>query len=130
MKCVLLVDDDHDFHFLCEMIIKRSDDQMQLLQAFDGIEALDLLRDGNVKPDVILLDINMPRMNGHEFLEAYEKIAPGVIPVIAMLTSSDQDHDRDKAFRYSFVKDYLVKPFSKNHLDKLKSIVASVAAAG
>lgn len=123
MQTILLVDDDECFHFLCEAVIKRSGEDITLLQAYDGVEALEMLRDVANMPDLILLDINMPRMNGHEFLAAYEGFHPGKIPVVAMLTSSDQQEDRRNALSYEFVKDYLLKPFDKDDIQRLKALV-------
>jgi len=60
-----------------------------VLQAYDGQEALEVLKDLDTQPDVIFLDINMPRMNGHEFLEEYSKWDKCSV-VIIMLTSSDK----------------------------------------
>ena len=122
MKKVMIIDDDESFHFLCEMLFKRHDESITVLRAYDGEEALEALRDETVLPDLILLDINMPRMNGHEFLAAYAERTPSEIPIVAMLTSSDQDSDRTNALSYKFVKNYLLKPLRKSDLDSLKQI--------
>lgn len=123
MQTILVIDDDECFHFLCEVAFKKSGENVTLLQAFDGVEALELLRDPTTTmPDVILLDINMPRMNGHEFLAAYAEIHPGVIPIVAMLTSSDQQRDRQDALKYDFVKDYLLKPLSVEDIPRLRVV--------
>jgi CheY-like chemotaxis protein len=74
-------------------------------------------------PSLILLDINMPAMNGFEFLEAYQsllttqKIYPS--PTVIMFTSSEEENDKEKAMRFPFVKDYLVKPLSPEKVNKL-----------
>lgn len=129
MQTILLVDDDECFQFLCERVIKRSGENITLLKAYDGLEALELLQDGGAKPDLILLDINMPRMNGHEFLAKYSEAAPGEIPIVAMLTSSDQQRDRDSAMQYQFVKDYLVKPFQLEDIERLKGVFSDLQTA-
>lgn len=123
MLTILVVDDDSDFQFLCKLTIKRSGLPIQIVEALDGQQALDLLTIDHVEVDLILLDINMPRMSGHEFLEAYAAIEPNEIPVVAMLTSSDQSEDREKAISYPFVKDYLVKPLKKDKLVQLAELV-------
>lgn len=127
MYKILVVDDDDSFHFLCKMVFKRSGEPCQLIEAFDGIQALEILQAGDPLPDLILLDINMPRMNGHQFLEQYAKLASGDIPIVAMLTSSEQQRDRQNAMRYSFVRDYLLKPLCKEHVLKLKNIYHEIA---
>ena len=126
MRKIFVVDDDDSFHFLCERMFKRSGEDIEMRSAFDGVEALELLKSGTYLPDVILLDINMPRMNGHEFLAAYKTLGHGPVPIVAMLTSSDQDADREKALGYPFVRDFLVKPLRKENIEKLKAVYAEV----
>lgn len=123
MRSILSVDDSDSYHFLAEFVIKQLNDKITVYKAYDGQEALDLLSQKVIKPDVILLDINMPGMNGHEFLAAYSQIHDKEIPIVAMLTSSDQIEDKENAAKYSFVKDYLVKPLQAEHLQKLEKIV-------
>ncbi|MEQ8209005.1 MAG: response regulator [Lacipirellulaceae bacterium] len=120
MKTVLVVDDDEVFHYLCERVFAKTRCDYELLSAFDGVEALEVLEKAETPPDVILLDINMPRMNGHEFLKEYSKFCPSEIPVVAMLTSSDQKEDRVNAMSYQFVKDYLLKPIREEDIERLK----------
>jgi CheY-like chemotaxis protein len=122
MKSVLLIEDDETFHYLCKRAFKNQEPPVELMIAFDGVEALELLEEKSQTPDLILVDINMPRMNGHEFLEEYSKRSPGSIPVVAMLSSSEDQRDRDKAMKYDFVQDYLVKPLVSKHMDHLREI--------
>ena len=126
MKKVLVIDDDDCFHFLCERVFKRSGEDIEMKSVFDGVEALDLLKSGDYQPDLMLLDINMPRMNGHEFLAEYKKMSFGQVPIVAMLTSSDQEADRDNAMDYPFVRDYLLKPLRKENITTLKTVFAEV----
>ena len=128
MQKVLVIDDDDSFHFLCKRVFERSGEDIEMKSAYDGVEALELLKSGEYKPDVMLLDINMPRMNGHEFLEAYQSLSFGRIPIVAMLTSSDQEEDRERVLSYSFVRDYLTKPLRKENITTLKQVLAEVQA--
>ncbi len=129
MRTVLVIDDDECFQFLCEILFKRSEEECEVLQARDGVEALELLESLDKTPDLILLDINMPRMNGHEFLAAYAQSLPQETPVVAMLTSSEQEQDRENAMTYSFVKDYLLKPLRKSDIGKLMETARRYAEA-
>ena len=115
MRSVLLVEDD----FFDTMTVKKSFEkfnvQHRLYTAFNGLEALDLLRGQNdveairPLPDVILLDLNMPKMNGHEFLAEIRKDpALANIPVF-IITTSAMDVDRLNAQHLS-VSGYILKP--------------------
>ena len=129
MKTILIIEDDDAFHFLCEMAFRRSGRQIKLLKALDGVEALEILEAAETGPDLILVDINMPRMNGLEFLAQYAQRGGGQIPVVAMLTSSDQARDRQQAMSYEFVRDYLIKPLTHENIERLEAIFEDLVAA-
>ena len=109
MNSVMIVDDSESDQFLSKIIIEKFNPDIKVLQASDGQEALEILADLPKQPDVIFLDINMPRINGHEFLDKYETWEEQVAIVI-MLTSSDQERDKDKSMSYICVKNYFTKP--------------------
>ncbi|MEW9616114.1 response regulator [Shinella sp. S4-D37] len=111
---ILVVDDDENDQFICEYIIRKYDPSIRILKAFDGAQALDILH--RETPDAIILDINMPVMNGFEFLDRYAEEFEVHAPVVAMLTSSHLGKDRERAMRYSFVKSYFEKPLQSDHL--------------
>lgn len=123
---VLVVEDSEPDQFLCKVMLERFDPDINVMQAYDGQEALDFLAGaGERQPDLIFLDINMPGMDGYEFLEKYCGKKSDVIPVdkradIVMLTSSSFAGDRERSLSYDCVKDYLMKPFT---VDKIKSVV-------
>ncbi|MCJ8053275.1 response regulator [Shinella curvata] len=112
---ILVVDDDENDQFICEYTIRKFDPSIRVLKAFDGTEALDILRNEEI-PDAIILDINMPVMNGFEFLDRYAEEFEQHAPVVAMLTSSHLGKDRERAMQYSFVKSYFEKPLQSDHL--------------
>lgn len=107
---VLLVEDN----MVDVMGIKRAFSQAKLnnpiVVASDGREALDKLRDGNSisKPYLILLDLNMPRMNGIEFLKEIRNDPALRSTVVFVLTTSSAAEDRNKAYGYN-VAGYIVK---------------------
>lgn len=85
-----------------------------ITQASNGLEALDILERG-FKPDLILLDVMMPRMTGYEVCQKIrEKFLPSELPIV-MLTAKNQTSDLVEGF-ISGANDYLAKPFSKNEL--------------
>ena len=106
---LLIVDDDD----IDAMALKRALHKLKLLnplyRARDGIEALELLRTGKIpKPFIVLLDINMPRMNGLEFLEALRADPELTHAVVFVLTTSKSDEDIMAAYR-EHVAGYLLK---------------------
>jgi CheY-like chemotaxis protein len=108
---ILLVEDDQ----IDQMNVKRAFERNKIMNplyiAENGLEALEMLRDGRVPDErrLILLDLNMPKMNGIEFLRslrADEKL--NHTPVVVLTTSNDE---QDKVNAYDFnVAGYLLKP--------------------
>jgi two-component system chemotaxis response regulator CheY len=110
-KKIITVDDSPSVRKMVEFSLKTKGYEMG--SAGDGIEALELMRQEPF--DAVILDVNMPRMNGLEFLENIkndENLA--AIPVI-MLTTEGQDEDRDKAMALGATA-YIVKPFKPTQL--------------
>jgi CheY-like chemotaxis protein len=123
---ILHVEDDEVDAMVMQRALKKTDLNYKLFHAKNGIEALDLLRGGNGKekivprPNVILLDLNMPQMNGHEFLKELRS-DPELKPISVYVMSTSND-DRDRLGAYSQnVAGYIVKPLS------LESYVEAIA---
>ena len=113
-KKILTVDDSPSVRKMVEFSLKSKGYTMG--SAGDGQEALELLTQESF--DAIILDVNMPRMNGLEFLEKrLENDNIATIPVI-MLTTEGQDEDRDKAISLGATA-YIVKPFKPTQLLEL-----------
>jgi len=122
MKKILIIDDDPADQFLNQMLLSEHFPEIEVLVAFDGEEALEILNNEADAPDLILLDINMPRMNGHEFLIKYSENNQKLTPVIVMLTSSDQGIDKEKSSTFNCVKEYLAKPLSVEKIGNLSTL--------
>lgn len=91
---ILLVDDDRDDQDIFVLALGEVAPSFNCVTAKDGIEALEKLRRGEVEPDCIFLDLNMPRMNGKQCLEEIKKEASlNKIPIVIYTTSSES---RDK----------------------------------
>lgn len=117
---ILLVDDDDMDQYIGRHVISRKWPACKLSIAHNGEDAIEVLSTlQEDPPDLILLDVNMPRMNGHEFLAAWYADKGIAVPVVIMLSSSEQSADRDNASRYSCVRDYLVKPLSDTALEAM-----------
>lgn len=110
---ILIVDDSPSVRHMTSKVIKGAG--WQILTAKDGLDAMEQLKSADTLPAVILSDIEMPRMNGYEFvaaLQEYENFAK--IPVI-MITSRNADKHRDKAFETG-IAEYLTKPYEDREL--------------
>jgi CheY-like chemotaxis protein len=109
-KPILLVEDD----YVDVMTVKRALGEINLLNdlvvAENGEQALEYLEDSsNERPGIILLDLNMPRMNGIEFLQIVKNHEQHKIIPIIVLTTSSQEKDRVESFKMS-VAGYMTKP--------------------
>lgn len=119
----LIVEDNELDMEKIERSLAKLDIRNPVVRAFDGIEALDILRGENgaeqiQPPFVVLLDLNMPRMNGIELLaeiRADRTLAP--TPVF-VLTTSDRSADVERAFQYN-VAGYIVKPLDRSAMTEV-----------
>lgn len=115
---VLLVDDDKSMNFLSEEILRFMNAAKEIQVAEDGWSACQLL-DGQQCPDLIFLDIRMPRMDGFDFLEKMKKSGICKHVKVVMLTSSVRKEDQEKAMNYSHVIQYCEKPLTEEIIAKL-----------
>lgn len=120
---VLLVDDDTTNNFLSALTLRKADAAAQLFEVGNGYEALELVKKEAL--DFILLDVNMPVMDGFLFLEALQQLkgTPGfTVPTVVLLTTSESYLGSDKALQYPIVKGFLTKPLTKDHVSFLLSL--------
>ena len=122
---IILIDDDKFTNFYNEIILKNADAANEILSFQDARLALKYLKEEDGKADIIFLDINMPVMNGWEFLEEYEKLTQAKNTVI-MLTSSVNQDDESKAKQNRLVNRFINKPLTEQALeDILKEVISS-----
>lgn len=123
---VLILDDDDVSNFIYKKIIESSGIANNIITFQKGRLALEYLED-KVKskeafPDMIFIDINMPVMNGWDFLDEYqEKVASNIdkFVFISMLSSSVYKEDIQKAKGYEVVNEYISKPLTQESVTKL-----------
>ena len=115
------MDDSHAFNFLTRIALTDSGLNCEIDEVLEGQSALRYIAESAECPDIILLDINMPVMDGLQFLEEFEKIAsPNHGPVkIVMLTTSINPIDIEKANKGKFVSQFLNKPLTQAHLETI-----------
>jgi CheY-like chemotaxis protein len=127
LGCVMLIDDDPDDNFFHVRTIKKLGIAEKIVTTENGEEALAYLRNQGETPELIslpeliFLDINMPRMNGWEFIAAYEQLPleqqGGLI--LIMLTNSENPEDLRRAAEQNCVADFISKPLTEDHLQKI-----------
>ena len=107
---ILLVEDDEVDVMNVRRAFERNNVSNPLYVAGNGLEALEMLRDGTVPAErrLILLDLNMPKMNGIEFLQAL-RADPELSSAVVVLTTSNDDQDKIDAYNLN-VAGYLLKP--------------------
>jgi CheY-like chemotaxis protein len=124
---VLLVDDDQTATFLHTRLLKQLAVAEELLVAHNGIEALQTLAqtcdelDAFVEPLLVLLDVNMPVMDGVEFLETYQQhpLAQKCQLVIVVLTTSEHSRDLERIKALAMAADILTKPLTREKVETI-----------
>ncbi len=133
LKTILCVDDDPITLMLCKKVIKKAEFSEDVIFANNGQEAFELFQSIVSKkekkepyqlPQLVFLDLNMPVMNGWEFLDLFkENIANEFLQTKVIILSSTIDPaDYNKAKEYDIVSHFLSKPITVEMLENLKPI--------
>jgi CheY-like chemotaxis protein len=133
LNCVLLVDDNESDNFIHKRVLEKSEITKSIAVALNGQEALDFLKtkinkpqseDAYCQPDLIFLDINMPVMDGWEFLDEYHKLEndqKGKV-VFIMLTTSLNPVDRSRAEQMITGGCFQFKPLTQEMINTIMKI--------
>lgn len=126
LNSILLIDDDPTTNFLNEELIYDLDVAQEVHVTLNGQEALDFIqkegkyegRNDLPRPELIFLDINMPLMDGFEFLQKYKEIDETLRAdiVVMFLTTTNDFFDKNKAQAEEVTIDFIEKPLSKSVL--------------
>lgn len=125
LRCVMLIDDNPDDNFFHSRVIKKNRFTDCVIAHESAKDALDSLKskskDDPEQIDIIFLDINMPGMNGWEFLEEYNKLDKSLQNsiIIVMLTTSEDPKDKLKAQQWGFMSDFKTKPLTKEIMSEI-----------
>ena len=114
---ILIIEDDEITNFITKTNLEKFG-YKNIAVALNGQEGLDYLKN-NTCPDLILLDINMPILDGWDFLEATTRLNLGLEIPVVVITSSIRFEDRSNAELYSNVIDYMEKPINFEELNNL-----------
>lgn len=125
INCILLIDDNPNENYLHTYTIKEADVCNSLKTVYNGEDALFYLEEAdgkeNPKPDLILLDMNMPGMSGFDFLNEFkmldEKLKAGI--VIVILSNSDDSVEVERAMKTKEVKEFVSKPLDFQMLNRI-----------
>ncbi|TCC94453.1 response regulator [Pedobacter frigiditerrae] len=123
-KINLLVIDDDDINiFIIKKIVEKTGFEINMVAKSNGKLAIDYLEEVTAQnaafPHLILIDINMPVMNGWEFIEAYEQLDFKKDADLYILSSSVYENDIEKTKSYKSVKGFISKPLSMERLTEL-----------
>lgn len=122
---ILLVDDDPIYQLVAKKLISACGFTGAISAVLNGQEALQYLKESiqehTMEPDIILLDLNMPVMNGWQFLDAFDRFKKAFSKQITIyiITSSADSFDVCKAREYETVKGYVVKPMLKENFEQI-----------
>ncbi|MBL6445313.1 response regulator [Fulvivirga sp. 29W222] len=127
VNSILIIDDDDVSNFIYKRVIESTKAANKITTFVRAREALEYLEETAKSapgdfPDIIFLDINMPVMNGWQFLEQYQSSFQsklGKRPLLCMLSSSVYQEDISKAYTYADVKEYISKPLTSQIMTNL-----------
>jgi CheY-like chemotaxis protein len=120
MQEILLIDDDPVINFINKKVVESEFPHDRIIILEDGLSAIEYIRINPGKSYLVFLDINMPIMNGWEFLEAISNEPKKFDLKIYMLTSSVDESDKNKARENKQVLSYLSKPLKTDFLKEIK----------
>lgn len=121
-KLIGLVDDEQVFHWIADKFIENINHGLKSVSLYNGMEALDYLKDPNNQiPDILFLDLNMPIANGWKFLDEFGSLHGNLSKTmdIYIVSSSIDPEDFKKAESYSYVRKFISKPLTQQTIESV-----------
>lgn len=122
---ILIIDDDSTSNFICERVLERNTIIPKVISFTNPLLALQKIRNNELgEIHLILLDLNMPEMNGYQFIERLESL--GFNYPVVILTSSSNYLEKDYSSKYSQIKAFLRKPFNTTYTKQIQELANSI----
>lgn len=129
-KLTYIIDDDKLTVKLMSILISKNEFCEEIKSFYNAQLALEQLKQNsdnhNILPDAILLDLNMPLMDGWQFLDEFIHLSITKNISIFIMTSSIDPADIEKAKKYNVVKNYIEKPITSKKLDTLCRLISDI----
>jgi CheY-like chemotaxis protein len=124
---IFLVDDDHIYQFTAKKTLESMGLTEQVSMFPDGEKAIDFIREHLSQPqdlpDIIFLDINMPIMDGWQFIDEFQKLKIPKKIAVYMVSSSVDENDMKRSKEFGVIDDYIIKPVGRSRFQELLSTV-------
>ena len=119
----LLIDDNYIDNFVTRRILENSNFAENIVVQQSAFDAIEAIKTGQVRPDVIFLDLRMPMMNGFEFLQEYDKLPEQnkSASKIFMLSSSLDPVDVKRSGQNKYITQFIHKPITQKILEELSA---------
>ncbi|WP_028978638.1 response regulator [Sporocytophaga myxococcoides] len=125
INCILLIDDDEISNFINETLLKRmgvASEIKVVKNGIDGLKYITIYDEKGICPELILLDLNMPVIDGYEFLESFDKLIfenKNNVKIV-VLSSSNNPRDEERLKNEFGISNYFIKPLTE---EKVLSIL-------
>lgn len=120
---VMLIDDDDVTNFYNKTILEQMNCCDEIIVFEEAVRALEFLKNEHDSINLILLDVNMPIMNGWDFIEAYRLIpSDKKAKIVMMLSSSANSEDRERAERIELIKKFINKPLTEEAIQEVMDL--------